>query len=194
MPRTGQQAAPCPPLLKCLYGEERVVPLRDLLLALSRLSRNAAHLGATLVQPHDHRDYAQRLLGSTLCVVNAGAPALRDGFSLQQMSNQAEVRIAGCRRPAAQVGFPARVALHLQSLGSPSEKVQKGPHQLVIAQAPFKSPALPTPRLRCAASGTRCGGDAAIPAGQRQRAGIWLPQGARWPSCGLRPEALPHLL
>ena len=83
---------PCPALLQRLFGEEEVIALQDLLIKLSGLSRNASHLRDTLVQPHDHPDYARRLLANTICVVSPEAPVLRDGFSLQQFSNQAEVR------------------------------------------------------------------------------------------------------
>ena len=89
--RKPKHTPPCPSLLSRLYGEPNVVNLEDLLIRLSSLSSSACHLGATLVQPQDHRDYAQRLLGNTLCIVNPEAPVLRDGFSLQQHSNQTEV-------------------------------------------------------------------------------------------------------
>ncbi|GAB4814869.1 hypothetical protein N2152v2_001915 [Parachlorella kessleri] len=82
---------PCPALLQRLFGEEEVITLEDLLLKLSGLSRNASQLRDTLVQPHDHPDYARRLLANTFCVVSPDAPVLRDGFSLQQFSNQAEL-------------------------------------------------------------------------------------------------------
>lgn len=66
---THRQAGP-PPLLARLYGEGNVVCLRELLLRLSDLSREAAPLTAALVQPHDHADYAQvrsRALGLYAC-------------------------------------------------------------------------------------------------------------------------------
>ena len=89
-----RREAPCPAVLRLLYGESNVLTLRELLVRLSALSAAAAHLPAVLVQPHDHRDYVQGLLANTLCVLNPGVPALRDGFSLQQLSNQTE---ASCR-------------------------------------------------------------------------------------------------
>ena len=48
-----------PPLLVRLYGEGSVVCLRELLLRLGALSREAAPLAAALFQPHDHPDYSQ---------------------------------------------------------------------------------------------------------------------------------------
>jgi hypothetical protein len=56
--RAQAEAGP-PPLLQRLYGESNVLCLRELLLSLSGLSREAAALPAALVQPHDHADYAQ---------------------------------------------------------------------------------------------------------------------------------------
>ena len=64
--RAQAEAGP-PPLLQRLYGEGNVVCLRELLLSLSGLSREAAALPAALVQPHDHEDYAQVGWGCCCC-------------------------------------------------------------------------------------------------------------------------------
>ncbi|PSC73504.1 telomerase reverse transcriptase [Micractinium conductrix] len=77
-----------PPLLTRLYGEGEVLSLRQLLLRLSALSREAAPLPTALVQPHDHADFSQALLERTWCVLRSGSPPLRDGFSLSQASGQ----------------------------------------------------------------------------------------------------------
>ena len=81
-----------PPLLQRLYGTAKVCSLRDLLIDLSRSSHHARALKDTLVQPYDHTDYSQGLLGNTYCVVNPGAQKLAEGFTLQRSFDQLEVR------------------------------------------------------------------------------------------------------
>lgn len=80
-----------PPLLQRLYPGDPVLSLYDVLLRLSRSSREAQQLKDTLLQPFDHVEYSQDLLFGTYCVVNAGAPPLQDGFTLHQSSDQLEV-------------------------------------------------------------------------------------------------------
>ena len=48
-----------------------MLSLRQLLLRLSALSREAAPLPTALVQPHDHADFSQVLLGAAAGCVAA---------------------------------------------------------------------------------------------------------------------------
>jgi hypothetical protein len=80
-----------PALLERLFGDSKVVTLHQLLLRLASLSSEASHLRHTLVTALDHPDYSSRLLANTFCVADPGAPPLRDGFSLKQVSNQTEL-------------------------------------------------------------------------------------------------------
>jgi hypothetical protein len=77
-----------PPMLMRLYGAGKVLCLRDLLLEMSKSSRDAEGLRETLVQPLDHTDYSHNLLTGTFCIIKPGAPPLAEGFSLKQSSDQ----------------------------------------------------------------------------------------------------------
>ena len=80
-----------PPMLIRLYGADKVLCLRDMLLELSKSSRDAQALRETLVQPLDHTDYSHNLLTGTYCVLKPGAPPLAEGFSLKQTCDQLQV-------------------------------------------------------------------------------------------------------
>lgn len=77
-----------PPMLIRLYGAGKVLRLRDLLLELSKSSRDAEALREILVQPLDHTDYSHNLLNGTYCIIKSGAPPLAEGFSLKQTCDQ----------------------------------------------------------------------------------------------------------
>ena len=80
-----------PALIQRIYGPHRVLSLHDLLTQIAERHIEAQSLLQTLVQPYDHTDYSQRLLNGTFCVLNAGAPPLRQGFTLRQESSMADV-------------------------------------------------------------------------------------------------------
>jgi hypothetical protein len=84
-----------PPMLIRLYGADKVFCLRDLLLELSKSSRDAEALREILVQPLDHTDYSHSLLNGTYCIIKPGAPPLAEGFSLRQTCDQLQASRGG---------------------------------------------------------------------------------------------------
>lgn len=79
-----------PKLLKVVMGKDRVVSLRELLTSLAKERVEAQRLVTTLVRESDHPEY-KKLLDQTWCYAEASVLGLKQGFTLDQYSNQADV-------------------------------------------------------------------------------------------------------
>lgn len=79
-----------PKLLQVVLGKDRVVSLRGLLTSVAKERVEAQRLVTTLARESDHPEY-KKLLDQTWCYVEASVSVLKQGFTLDQYSSQADV-------------------------------------------------------------------------------------------------------